>query len=66
MTDHAALSNLETVQLVSIWNPRVLRLLEDLMCIHFLVKHVSSNNNGVADYLSWLLSQKYEAPDYSP
>ena len=64
MMDYSALANLETVQLDSIWNPRVLRLLEDLMCINFRVKHVSAKNNGVADYLSRLLSHENEVPDY--
>ena len=51
-TDHASLSHLESVQLDSIKNPRVLRLLEDLMSINFRVEHVSAKKNVVADYLS--------------
>ena len=50
LTDHASLVNLESVQLDTIKNPRVLRLLENLMCIDFKVQHVSAKQNVVADY----------------
>ena len=39
-TDHASLSHLESVQLDSIKNPRILRFLEDLMSVNFRVEHV--------------------------
>ena len=61
---YASLSHLESVQLDSIKNPRVLRLLEDLMSINFRVEHVSAKNNVVADYLSRLLSSECDAQEY--
>ena len=64
MTDNSALANFEKVQLNFIWNPHLLRLLEDLMFLNFHVKHVSGKYNGVADYISRKLSQDCKAPDY--
>ena len=62
-TDHAALKGLENVQLDSVKNPCVLRLLEDLLCSEFTVKYVTASENSVADYLNHLLNLECTAPD---
>ena len=54
-TDHAALANLENIQLGTIKNCRTLRLLEDLMAYDYEVKHISVKQNAIADYLSHIL-----------
>ena len=63
-SDHASLAHLESVQLDSVKNPRILWLLEDFMCVDFQVKHVSAKQNGIADYLSRLLSTSSDVMDY--
>ena len=63
-TDHAELAHLENCALDTIRNPRVLRLMEDLLCHDFEVQYIKSSVDQVADYLSRLISKSADAPDY--
>ena len=62
-TDHSALKGLENIKLDEVKNPRLLRLLEDLLCSDFTVSYVRGVDNCIADYISRLLNSDCEAPD---
>ena len=64
MLDHKALKGLENTELEMIKNPRVVRLMEDLMGFNFQVDYIQGAKNILADYLSRHPNAGEEAPFY--
>ena len=62
--DHKAIKGLENTELKQIKNPRVFRLMEDMMGFQFKVEFIPGVKNVFADFLSRNPREGEEAPFY--
>ena len=63
-TDNRALSRLENINIEKVKNSHVMHILEDLLGYNFVVKHVCTGMNRLADFFSKNPCQGTEAPFY--